>query len=40
VPIVSTADEAVERMLVVEALYQSALQHSEVHIASGDCVTA
>lgn len=40
VPIVSTAEEAVERMLVIEALYQSALQHSEVHLPADDCVTA
>ncbi len=40
VPIVSTADEAVERLRVLEALYQSALQHSEVHLPSNDCVPA
>lgn len=39
VPIVSTADEAVERLLVLEALYQSALQHSEVHIPSTSYAT-
>jgi len=40
VPVVSTAEEAAERLLVVEALYQSALQHSEVQLPSGDFVTA
>jgi predicted dehydrogenase len=40
VPIVSTADEAVERLRVVEALYQSALQHTEVQIPNDDCVYA
>lgn len=40
VPIVSTAEEAVERLRVIEALYQSALQHAEVHLPSEDYVTA
>lgn len=40
VPIISTADEAVERMRIVEALYQSALQQTEVHVPGNDCVYA